>query len=243
VDDVFRALADPSRRRLLDLLHASDGRRLRELQVHLAMTRFGVMAHLRVLEAAGLITTRRSGRDKLHFLNSAVIREIQGDWFRKYSEPLLALPPAATPMGAYGLAQVFVTYVRAAPERVWAALTTPELTRGYYYGNSIRSTFEAGAEYTYVNEDGDTEIAGVIIEAVPPRLLVMTFEARWRDDVAGEPPSKVTFEIDPDGPVCRLTLTHEVAPSSLVRVETAGGWPFILAALKTLLETGEKLGF
>ena len=207
------------------------------------MTRFGVMAHLRVLEAAGLISTRKSGRDKLHFLNSAALRQVQGEWFSKYGEPLLTLPAPTAPADAADPAQVFVTYVGATPERVWAALTTPELTRGYYYGNSIRSTFKAGAEYTYINEDGEAEIGGVIVEAKPPWRLVMTFEARWREDVTAEPPSRVTYEIEPFGPVCRLTLSHEVAPASLVRLETAGGWPFILAALKSLLETGEKLGF
>lgn len=243
MDEIFRALADPSRRRLLDLLNARDGRTLRELQVHLTMTRFGVMSHLRVLEAAGLITSRKSGRDKLHFLARDRIREVQEGWFASYGETLLA-EPSVPPEGVPGPpAQVFVTYLRATSEQCWAALTTPAMTRGYYYGNSIESTFEPGAAYAYINEFGRREITGTVLVANPPKRLEMTFEARWRADVAAEAPSRVSFDIEPDGALCRLTMTHEVPMGTLVRSETAGGWPYILSGLKTLLETGEKMGF
>jgi DNA-binding transcriptional ArsR family regulator len=83
---VFRALADPSRRLLLDLLFERDGRTLTELESELEMTRFGVMKHLRVLEDAGLVVTRRSGREKLHFLNPVPIRLIHDRWIDKYTE-------------------------------------------------------------------------------------------------------------------------------------------------------------
>ena len=243
MDEIFRALADPSRRRLLDLLNSRDGRSLRELQVHLTMTRFGVMSHLRVLESAGLITSRKSGRDKLHFLVRDRIREVQAGWFASYGEALFAQPSARAERSPQQPAQVIVTYVKATPEQCWAALTTPALTRRYFYGDSIESTLEPGSAYAYVNEFGKREITGTILVSNPPRRLEMTFEARWRADVAAEGPSRVSFEIEPDGAVCRLTMTHEVAPGSLVGSETAGGWPYILSGLKTLLETGEKMGF
>ena len=83
---MFKALADPTRRFLLDLLHARDGRTLTELEGELAMTRFGVMKHLRVLEEAELVVTRRSGREKLHFLNPVPIRQIHDRWIDKYTE-------------------------------------------------------------------------------------------------------------------------------------------------------------
>jgi DNA-binding transcriptional ArsR family regulator len=85
-DRVFRALADPTRRFLLDLLFARDGRTLTELESELEMTRFGVMKHLRVLEEANLIVSRRSGREKLHFLNAVPIRQIHDRWIDKYTE-------------------------------------------------------------------------------------------------------------------------------------------------------------
>src|SRR6188472_2583624 len=86
VDEVFKALADPTRRRLLDELFARDGQTLTELEEGLPMTRFGVMKHLRILEEAGLITTRRAGRKKLHFLNAVPIRLIHDRWVDKYTE-------------------------------------------------------------------------------------------------------------------------------------------------------------
>ena len=85
-DRVFRALADPTRRYLLDRLYERDGRTLTELESALEMTRFGVMKHLRVLEDAGLVVTRRSGREKLHFLNPVPIRLIHDRWIDKYTE-------------------------------------------------------------------------------------------------------------------------------------------------------------
>ncbi len=90
VDEVFKALADPTRRRLLDELFARDGQTLTELEEGLPMTRFGVMKHLRVLEEAGLITTRRQGRSKLHYLNAVPIRLIHDRWVSKYAEPWAA---------------------------------------------------------------------------------------------------------------------------------------------------------
>jgi DNA-binding transcriptional ArsR family regulator len=89
-DDIFKALADPTRRLLLDLLFRRDGRTLKELQAGVAMTRFGVMKHLKVLEGASLVITRRSGREKLHFLNAVPIRAIHDRWINKYSEHRLS---------------------------------------------------------------------------------------------------------------------------------------------------------
>jgi DNA-binding transcriptional ArsR family regulator len=90
MDEVFKALADPTRRALLDELFASDGQTLTKLEARLPMTRFGVMKHLKVLEDAGLVTTQRRGREKLHYLNAVPIRLIHDRWVSKYAEPLVA---------------------------------------------------------------------------------------------------------------------------------------------------------
>jgi len=90
MDEVFRALADPTRRQLLDELLADDGQSLSALERRLPMSRFGVMKHLRVLEEAGLVTTKRRGREKLHFLNPVPIRLIHDRWVSKYAEPWAA---------------------------------------------------------------------------------------------------------------------------------------------------------
>ena len=87
MDDVFRALADPTRRRLLDELFEEDGQTLSALEQRLPMSRFGVAKHLKVLEGAGLVTTRKRGREKLHFLNPVPIREVHDRWVSKYAEP------------------------------------------------------------------------------------------------------------------------------------------------------------
>src|SRR5512133_3756877 len=90
MDDVFRALADPTRRSLLDELFKEDGQTLSALEERLPMTRFGVMKHLKVLEGAGLVTTRKRGREKLHFLNPVPIRLVHDRWVSKYAEPWAA---------------------------------------------------------------------------------------------------------------------------------------------------------
>jgi DNA-binding transcriptional ArsR family regulator len=90
MDEVFKALADPTRRSLLDSLREEDGQSLSSLERGLPMTRFGVMKHLRVLEEAGLVTTRRRGREKLHFLNAVPIQLIHERWVSKYAEPWAA---------------------------------------------------------------------------------------------------------------------------------------------------------
>ena len=90
MEAVFKALADPTRRGLLDELFARDGQTLTELEERLPMSRFGVMKHLRVLEEAGLVTTQRRGREKLHYLNPVPIRLIYDRWVSKYAEPLAA---------------------------------------------------------------------------------------------------------------------------------------------------------
>ena len=90
MDEVFKALADPTRRDLLDALFAEDGQTLTALEERVPMTRFGVMKHLKVLEEAGLVVTRKRGREKLHYLNPVPIRLIQDRWVSKYAEPWAA---------------------------------------------------------------------------------------------------------------------------------------------------------
>src|SRR6202521_4387239 len=90
MDEVFRALADPTRRALLDELFSQDGQTLSELEARFEMTRFGVMKHLKLLEEAGLVVTRRQGREKLHHLNPVPIRLVHDRWVSKYAEPWVA---------------------------------------------------------------------------------------------------------------------------------------------------------
>ena len=154
-DRVFKALADPTRRFLLDRLFARDGRTLTELESELEMTRFGVMKHLRVLEDAGLVVTRRSGREKLHFLNPVPIRLIHDRWIDKYTErQVSALADLKIRTGGQRMTtmttqtatttQVYRVYIKATPEAIWDAITKPEWTQRYGYGGSAEYDLRPG---------------------------------------------------------------------------------------------------
>src|SRR3954468_13035504 len=123
MDDVFRALGDPTRRSLLDELFGEDGQTLNALEARLPMTRFGVMKHLRVLERAGLVVTRRRGREKLHYLNPVPIRLIHDRWVSKYTEPLAAaLSELKRRLEDRAMVKVFEVYIKTTPERLWKAI-------------------------------------------------------------------------------------------------------------------------
>jgi uncharacterized protein YndB with AHSA1/START domain/DNA-binding transcriptional ArsR family regulator len=247
MEEVFRALADPNRRALLDALHERDGRSLGELEDVLpGMTRFGVMKHLRVLSDAGLVATRRDGRRKLHYLNPVPIQLIADRWISRFAAPwttgladLKATLEATSPMSAPK--HVYEVYIRTTPERLWQAITDPAMTSIYYFNSHIQSDFTPGSPFAMRQADGRLDIDGEILEADPPNKLVQTFNIRWDPEIT-DPPSRVTWEITPMGDTCRLSLTHDgFASETRTFSEVGGGWPLILSSLKSLLETGEPL--
>src|SRR5436305_1245064 len=132
VDEIFRALADPSRRRLLDSLNTRNGQTLRELCSGLEMARQSVSKHLAILEAANLVTTVRRGREKLHYLNAAPINDISERWITRYERErvraLADLKRALEDSTVTRPSFVYVTYIKTTPERLWQALTEPEFT-------------------------------------------------------------------------------------------------------------------
>lgn len=245
MDPVFKALADPTRRGLLDRLFERDGQSLGELAEPLGMTRYGVMKHLRVLEEAGLVVARRAGRRKLHFLNPIPIRQLHDRWIDKYREPwargLVHLKDRLeAPMTE--LRHVFQIWIRATPERIWQAITDPEVTERYFHRARVESAWSAGDPVTYWLPERRLGVEGEVLEAQPPRRLVTTWAFRYAEDVSGDPPSRVVWEIEPEGDVCRLTVTHEGFGSETKTFrDVAGGWPRILSSMKSLLETGEPL--
>ena len=250
VDAIFDALAHPIRRTLLDLLRERDGRTLTDLGGGLAVTRFAVMKHLRVLEDAHLVATRKVGRERLHYLNPAPIQRVSDRWISRYASPFARAmsdistlaegrapamtQPAAAPKHVYEL------FIRAPAEAVWAIITDDEKTPLYQHFNmASRSEWRVGGRVEFRMGDR-LAIEGEIIEHVPPRRLVMSFGARWSPEVAADAPSRVTWEVVPIGAdACKLTLTHdgfdgETATSRAV----VQGWPETLSRLKTLAETG-----
>jgi uncharacterized protein YndB with AHSA1/START domain len=246
MDAVFKALADPTRRRLLDMLFRRDGQTLGQLERRLAMTRFGVMKHLRVLEDARLVVTKRRGREKLHFLNAVPIRQIHDRWIDKYSAPVAAmLTGLKKAIEEDAMEKVYEIYIKTTPERLWQAITDPALRAKYSFGVAVHSEWTAGSRYQARTTDA-TVAAGIDIaegenvEVDPPRRLVQTFRALWSDAVKAAGYSRVTWEIEPIGDSCRLTVTHDQLPAE-ANPELYGGWPMVLSGLKTLLETGGTL--
>ena len=242
MDEVFRALADPTRRSLLDELFERDGQTLGALERRLPMTRFGVMKHLRVLEEAGLVTTKRRGREKLHFLNPVPIRLVHDRWVSKYAEPWAAtLTGLKHRLEARTMEKVFEIYIKTTPERLWEAITSSEMRAKYSFGVGVQSDWTPGSRYEAIHLQAPTPIsAGENLEIDPPRRLVQSFAALWSDDVRAEGASTVTWEIEPVGDSCQLTVTHSGLREG-ANAELYGGWPMILSGLKTLLETGEEL--
>ena len=229
MDRVFRALADPTRRSLLDELFREDGQTLNGLQERFSMSRFGVMKHLGVLEDAEPLASALSE------LKSSLERPME---------------------------KVLEIYIKAGPERIWEAITDPDIRAKYTFGASVTSEWTPGSRLAMGARNGTVALGeGEVLEADPPRRLVHTMRALWSVDVKGEGFSRVTWEIEPvtaafarghtsaaganenvrpGGDSCRLTVTHDQLRDG-ANNELYGGWPMILSGLKTWLETGELL--
>lgn len=244
-DLVFKALADPTRRVLLDRLRDRDGQTLGELCGHVAMTRQSTTQHLDILEAANLISTVRQGRQKVHYLNPVPLWAMQERWIDRFARPRLrtlttikrqAEGEPMTEPPTY----VYVTYIESSPERVWDALTSADLT-AQYWGHSNVSDWRVGSawEHRRIDGSGIADVVGTVLESMPPRRLVVTFDAPGGASPAR--PSKVTFDIEPYHEIVRLTVTHEDLPDTDALEAISAGWPAVCANLKSLLETGHVL--
>ncbi|RKN36356.1 ArsR/SmtB family transcription factor [Micromonospora musae] len=267
MDAVFRALADASRRRLLDSLNARNGQTLRELCAGLDMTRQSVSKHLAVLEAAELVTSVRRGREKLHRLNAAPITAIADRWISRYdrqrAEALADLRTALEASPVESPTFVYTTYIDATPERLWAALTEPAFTRRYWGGVALQSDWQVGSPVLWQDAPGEElrDLGQRVLVAEPHRRLSYSWHGFQPEHAEhfgwsaaelaarlGERRSRVTFEIEPHGAAVRLTVIHDdFSPDSEMhraisgQLDGSGGWPELLAGLKTLLETGRPL--
>src|SRR3984957_4466643 len=229
MDTVFKALADPTRRSLLDALFEEDGQTLSALERRLPMTRYGVMKHLRQLEDAGLVVTRRRGREKLHFLNPVPIRLVHDRWVSKYAEPWAATLSGLKSRLEQSMEKVFEIYIRTTPERLWEAITDSEIRSKYQFGARITSDWTPGSRF----EMGAPGAPGLLgegenLEIAPPHRLVQSMTALWSDEVKQEGASRITWEIEPVGDSCRLTVTHDQLREG-ANNELYGGWPMILS--------------
>lgn len=266
MDAIFKALADTSRRRLLDALNARNGQSLRELCAELDMTRQAVAKHLGVLESAGLVSTSRRGREKLHFLNAAPINDIADRWIHRYdrarAQALADLKQALedSPMSGTDNAEgagetrfVYITYIDTTPERLWQALTDPAFISRYFEGGGPSSDWQPGSPVLWKMDAGDQwhDWDQHVLESDPPRRLSYTWH-RFEPEMAeafgisgerleklrNERRSKVTFDIEQAGAAAKLTVTHDdFDPGSEMLAGISEGWPAILSNLKTLLES------
>lgn len=255
MDDVFRALADPSRRALLDRLNARNGQTLRELCAGLDMARQSVSKHLAVLAAANLVSTVWRGREKLHYVNAAPINAIAERWINQYDRTRVhALADLKTALEAPMSKPefVYITYIKTTPERLWQALTEPAFTK-QYWGVEHDTDWVKGSQMVW-HENGVAMVdpEQVVVESDPYNRLAYTWHTLTPEWVAShgfpdeevaplraEPRSTVTFQLEEQGPVVKLTVVHEGGPAILEGVSQ--GWPAIFASLKSLLETGEVL--
>ncbi|WP_024285935.1 metalloregulator ArsR/SmtB family transcription factor [Cellulomonas sp. KRMCY2] len=259
LDPVFKALADPTRRLLLDRLRHHDGQTLTELCRSLEMVRQSATQHLDQLVQANLVTVVRRGRERLHYLNPTPIHEIGERWIAAYDAPRLAAlssikhqaeeyamtetttTPTATGAATAVPTYVYVTYIQASAEQVWQALTDADLT-ARYWGHANVSDWQVGSPWEHRRVDGSNavDVAGTVLEAEPPTRLTITFEDSDKERAGG--PSVVRFVVEPHEGIVRLTVTHENLPNVEMLNGISRGWPAVLANLKSLLETGDVLG-
>ncbi|WP_426501935.1 ArsR/SmtB family transcription factor [Dactylosporangium sp. McL0621] len=242
---VFKALADETRRSVLDRLRERNGQTLRELCEHLDMARQSATQHIDILVRAGLVTVVRRGRERLHFLNPAPIHDIEQRWISGFDQPRLAALSAIRRQAEQEYAMttvptyVYVTYIHATAEQVWRALTDADLT-ARYWGHANVSDWQPGSPWEHRRTDGSgtADVVGTVLEAEPPARLVITFEDSPEED---RKPSTVTFLVEPHQDIVRLTVTHERLANLDMYRGISQGWPAVLANLKSLLETGEVL--
>ena len=223
---MFKALADPNRRRLLDVLHDRSGLSLGELCEGLEMRRQSVSQHLELLEAANLVTSVRAGRRKLHHLNPVPIHEIQRRWIWKFEEPRLAVladikrraeePAMTEPDHPTIPTYVYTTYIRATPDQVWDALTDAELT-ARYWGHAQVSDWTVSSRVDHVPVDGSgiSDAGGRVVAVDRPHRLSFEFDDPARVDDPTHEPGIVTFDIEGYHDIVKLTVTHAPFPDAV----------------------------
>ncbi len=243
MDSIFKALNDPARRTLLDALRHKDGQSLSDLEAHLHMSRFGVMKHLKVLEEAGLIVTRKSGRFKYHYLNPLPLQELMDRWVAPFLQPqaralsaLKAKLERDTQMNKPDF--MMQTFIRCSQDALWSALTeADEMARYHFACNVVQGNAAVGAATAFILPDGAAMLRQVTTEMDPKSRIAMTFEPLFMGPDA--PASHMVYLIEPQGESCKLTIEHyDIAAG---QEGFAEGWARLAASLKTYLETGSGL--
>ena len=243
MDSIFKALADPARRTLLDSLRRTDGQTLTELQGQLDMTRFGVMKHLGVLEEAGLIVSRKVGRFKHHYLNALPLQEAIDRWI----EPLLVKPAARAVLDLKSSLEghpmtkpdfLMQTFIRCTQDALWDALSSPDSMAAYHFlCDRVQGEAVEGGALTWILPDGSPMLTQRPTKVVPKTRIEATFEPHFFGPDA--PASRMAFLIEPQGDICKLTTEHYDIPKGQDGV--AEGWARMASSLKSWLETGTAM--
>lgn len=241
MDLIFKALGDPARRAILDSLRQKDGQSLGDLEPLFDMSRFGVMKHLGVLEEAGLITTRREGRFKYHYLNAVPLQEVVDRWV----EPLIVGPTARGLIDLKNQLEgqmskpdfVMSTFIQCTQDALWDALTDAETAAAY---NFMAARVErAGNRLIYYTPDGNEMLTCSESKLDPKSRIESTFEPAWEGP--GMAKSRFVYLIEPQAAFCKLTVEHYDIPAGQEGV--ADGWGRTFAGLKTWLETGATVKY
>lgn len=241
MEPVFRALADPTRRALLDALFERDGQTLAALTAGCDMSRIGVAKHLKILEEAGLVLSKRSGREKHHYLNVVPIRLLHDRWIDKYTKGWAADLSDLKRSLEEPMEKVFEIYIRTTPETLWHAITDPQTRTKFHFGATLRSDWTQGSTFSLVHPGANGDLAhGENIVVDPPRRLVQSMITTWSEEAEAQGTTRVSWVIEAIGDSCRLTVTHDQLRGD-APPELYGGWPMILSGLKTWLETGQTL--
>ncbi len=248
MDAIFKALADPARRHLLDQLRKKEGQSLSELEAQFEMTRFGVMKHLAVLEEAGLVVSRKQGRFKYHYLNAVPLQEAIDRWI----EPLIAKPLARGMIALKTHLEreetmldseskpdfVHQTSIRCTQDALWDALTRADQIAAYHFMCSIAKGDAAeGAPTDMIRQDGSLMLRQTTISLTPKTRIEQSFEPHFFGGEGAH--SRVVFVIAPEGEHCLLTCEHYAIPEGQDGVKE--GWARHIASLKSWLETGEPI--
>lgn len=249
MDEVFKAINDPSRRLLLDKLFAEDGQTLGDLCQYLpAMTRYGVMNHLRILEGAGLVTTRKAGRSKHHYLNPVPIRLIHDRWISKYAEPTVGAVTALKAhleRGARAVSKpvhIYKAYIRAPIDEVWEAIVDGDKTSQYFYGTRVESEWTVGSSMNYYDSAGEMVSKGEVLAIDAPKRLEFTFAPLWDPALIEEGASRQVWSIAEINGMSELTIElFDVIEGGAIYDDFVNGFPYIVSGLKSLVETGAAL--
>jgi uncharacterized protein YndB with AHSA1/START domain len=256
MEKVFKALADNNRRKILDIIKLNPGITLQKLCEQFTFSRYAVMKHLKLLEEAQLVVPQREGKFKHFYLNTIPIQMIYDRWLSEYTKywstnltKLKYTLEMEDIMDSSQDKQIYVLYIKTSQEKLWQAITSPDLTQQYFFNTQVQSDFQSGSPISYLqkNTDGGDAIPvkGKILEVEPQKRLVHTFQHNFGDNQKSyTEESRVTYEIEPMGELVKLTVVHDQFRGDIDTYQsTSGGWPMILNSLKTLLESGKPLTF